>query len=278
MKYIEVRCNKPKSEEELDILIAELANIGFESFMEEEDALLSYITQKDFLRENLHSIEYCRKQDDASKLKVSLIEEQNWNALWESNYPPVKVADRCYIRSTFHDPDPGAEFDILIKPKMAFGTAHHETTAMMIELLMDEDVSGKSVLDMGCGTGILAILAAMKGAKSVIAIDNDEWAYRNSVENVTLNNIKGITVKVGDATFLKNNHHYDFILANINKNILLADINSYTKSLYKGGTIQFSGFYTDDLKAIREASEQNGLKFVRHISKNKWVAASFIKQ
>ena len=278
MKYIELKCKRPDNQEEFEILIAELADIGFESFMEEEDELLSYIPQKDFLREKIYQIELCRKQDNGSGLSVRLVEEQNWNALWESNYPPVKIADRCYIRSTFHDPDDSAEFDILLRPKMAFGTAHHETTALMIELLLDEQLKDKRVLDMGSGTGVLAILASLKGASYVAAIDNDEWAYRNAVENAALNNIKGIKTRVGDASVLKDEEPFDLILANINKNILLSDLTHYAKSLHEDGNIFFSGFYLEDLPAIRKAAEQNGLKFVTHLSKNKWTAAIFHKQ
>jgi len=277
VNYIELKITNPGNQEKTEILIAEMAEKGFESFVEEDDHLLAYIPQKDYSAEMLLQIDAFQNLDK-EQVRFTVIENQNWNAMWESNYPPVKIANRCFIHAPFHKPDPEADFNILVKPKMAFGTAHHETTAMMVELLLDEPVSGKRVLDMGCGTGVLAILAALKGAKDVTAIDNDEWAYRNALENAALNTVDFIDIDLGDGSLLKGKKGFDLILANINKNILLNDMEVYAKALNANGKIIFSGFYAEDLEDIRKATKPNGLNFVLHISRNNWVAAIFIKQ
>lgn len=277
MIYIELKIPKPENQDKADLLMSDMAENGFESFVEEDDCILAYIPQKDYSGELLLQIGML--QDiDPDKLMVKVIEDQNWNAVWESNYPPVLIAERCFIHAPFHNPDPQAEFNILIKPKMAFGTAHHETTAMMVELLLEETVDGKRALDMGCGTAVLAILAGMKGATDITAIDNDEWAYNNSVENIELNHLENIIVELGDSANLKSRPGFDLILANINKNILLNDMTAYSNALNTNGKILFSGFYKDDLKDIQQAAEQNGMNFVSKRSRNNWVAAVFIKQ
>lgn len=259
-------------------MIAELAEIGFESFAEESSFLLAYIPEKDFLKEKLESVSAIKKRLAGSNYRVNLIEDQNWNALWESNYQPVDIAGRCFIRAPFHEPKPDSEFNILLKPKMAFGTAHHETTALMIGLLLDADVIGKKVLDMGSGTAVLAILAAMKGATEVSAIDNDEWAYNNAAENISLNDQERIEVLIGDARLLTEFPTIDLMLANINKNVLLSDIATYSKVLKQDGYLYLSGFYESDLEDISHEAKQNGLMFVSRQVKNDWTAAIYKKQ
>ncbi len=274
MNYTELICKKPVDTEELEILIAELAALGFESFTEEEDRLLAYIPEKDFSDQLLKESDYLREHLEV--ITVNSIKEQNWNAVWESNYEPVCIRN-CGIRAPFHPANNELAYDIVIQPKMSFGTAHHETTALIIDMLLDEDVRGKKVLDMGCGTGVLAILASMKGAAHITAIDNDEWAYTNTLENCGLNNIDNITVALGDEHLL-GEETFGLILANINKNVLLETIPAYARVLEKGGRIIFSGFYENDLEDIHNKAEVNGLAYSFHKTKNNWVAATFIKK
>lgn len=276
MNYFQVHFTLNPVQPFSEILIAELATIGFESFEEKEDGLLAYIPEDDFSEEKLHEIEILRNEQLQARYTSELIQDQNWNAVWESNYEPVTIDKRCYIRAPFHPSKPEIEFEILIEPQMSFGTAHHETTANMISLLLNEDVQGKSVLDMGCGTAVLAILAHKKGANPVCAIDNDEWAYRNAKDNLIKNNIENISVHLGDAKLLKEKS-FDIIFANINKNILLADIETYAKSLHPKGMLFLSGFYEDDLPEINSKALDLGFKEENHLSKNKWIAAKFTR-
>ena len=277
MNYYRLTCRKHASEEKNEILMARLADLGFESFEETEEALLAYIPEKDFSKKLISEIEDCKTLLKDNQLNIEWIPEQNWNAVWESNYPPVMVGDRCYIRAPFHDENPDAEFNILVKPKMAFGTAHHETTSQILELMLDASFEGKEILDMGCGTAVLAILASMKGAKHIDAVDNDEWAFNNSAENIKLNGCDNITPHLGDASFLKEKAKYDVIFANINKNILLQDMAAYVTALKPGGEIYFSGFYDADLKDITTHAAGLGLQYKHHTLKNNWVAARFEK-
>ena len=278
MNYIELKYPQPEDQTISDLLVFDLGNLGFESFAEDDLYISAYIPQKDFLVENLFGLAYLTKLHEDGALEINLIEDQNWNAVWESNYPPVLIADRCFVRAPFHEPDTDAEFNILIKPKMSFGTAHHETTAMMVELLLDTDVEGKDVLDMGCGTGVLAILASMKGAEKITAIDFDEWAYQNSLENISVNKLENIEVIMGDAEKIPEKPTYSLVLANINKNTLLKDLNVYASSLKDGGQLFLSGFYEVDLKDISNKAKENGLIFDSSQTKNKWTAVVYLKQ
>ena len=275
MEYIELSCTLRNDEGLQDILIAKLGEIGFESFVQEDEFMLAYIQGeqyaeqllKEIFTENLfHDVPYMMTQ----------IEERNWNAEWESNYPFVLINDRCMVRAPFHERNPNVKFDIVIEPKMSFGTAHHETTAQMLTLLLDEDVRGLKVLDMGSGTGVLAILAMLKGAASVMAVDNNEWAFENAVENLKRNGILDQTVLLGDASDIKS-LTFNLILANINRNILLKDMHCYFDSLSDGGKLFMSGFYEADLPAIKTEAIRLGMKFVKNISSNNWVAAVFTR-
>jgi ribosomal protein L11 methyltransferase len=225
---------------------------------------------KNYTREKVEEI--CRQFE--VEFTEKRIPDQNWNAEWEKNFEPVLIADKCYIRAPFHPLCPGYPYEIIIEPKMSFGTAHHETTAMMIEMMMQMDFNGKKVLDMGCGTGILAILAGMLGASEVDAVDNDEWAFNNAVENMERNGATKVNVKLGNITAAGSG--YDIILANINRNVLLVHIPEYSKRMKKGELLM-SGFYEDDLEAIQKSATSNGFKFDRTINNNQWVATRFIK-
>ncbi len=279
MNYYRLKCPKQPDQEQNEILIAQLADVGFESFEETDTHILAYIQESDYSQNIANEVAPCKEFLTSGEASVAFIPEQNWNAVWESNYPPVTIAGRCYIYAPFHEKRPEIEFNILVKPKMAFGTAHHETTAQIIELMLDEDFSGKTVLDMGCGTGVLTILASLKGAGHVDAVDNDPWSYNNTEENKALNHIKNITTVLGDASFLNNKTEvYDVILANINKNILLNDMPTYARALKTGEKIFFSGFYDSDLEDLKTKAAGLRLQYKSHHTKNKWVAAIFTKE
>lgn len=278
MNYIQITVPLPATDGDTEILIARLSAIGFESFEEQTDSLIAYIPEKEYVKEELLGIDYCLECENTGKLNVELIPDKNWNEVWESNYPPVTIANRCYVRAPFHDSLPSIDYEIVIQPKMAFGTAHHETTSLMLELILENNFINKKVLDMGCGTGVLAIMASMKGAKTVTAIDIDRWSYENTSENIDINNISNIKVIEGGVEFVAETDDYDVILANINKNILLRDIKYYAKALLEGGYIYFSGFYTNDLSDIEVEAGKCGLKLVNDLENNNWTAAVFKKE
>jgi ribosomal protein L11 methyltransferase len=270
MEYLELRINDvPQAEQ--DILTGLLANTGFESFIQEGVAFLAYVPADLYLREEVMGI----LASYSFTFTEKVIPEKNWNEEWEKNFLPVAVAGKCFIRAPFHASEPGYLYEIIIEPKMSFGTAHHETTALMMELMLSMDFEKKEVLDMGCGTGILAILAAKMGASPVLAIDNDEWAFNNTLENIERNSVQGITAKLGDIGDASGT--FDCILANINRNILLEQIPVYSMLLRPGATLLMSGFYEEDLPLIRECSDTKGLALDTFISKNLWVAVRFRK-
>ena len=275
MEYIELSCTLRNDEGLQDILIAKLSEIGFESFVENDEILLAYIQGKLYNEQLLKEIFVDQLFYDVPYL-MTQIEERNWNAEWESNYPFVLIDERCMVRAPFHERNPNVEFDIVIEPKMSFGTAHHETTSQMLKLLLDEDVKGLNILDMGCGTGVLAILARMKGAGAVTAVDNNEWAYENAVENMKRNGIHDQTIILGDATILEGKT-FNLILANINRNILLKDMHYYYDCLPDGGKLFMSGFYEADLPTIKAEAVRLGMKFVKNLSSNDWVAVVFTR-
>lgn len=203
-------------------------------------------------------------------------EDKDWNEEWEKNFfQPIIIGDRCVIHSTFHHDIPQADYDIVINPQMAFGTGHHETTSLIIGELLDNDLQGKSLLDMGCGTSILAILARMRGAAPCTAIDIDEWCVRNSLENIELNGVDRISVFQGDASALEGKGPFDVVIANINRNILLNDMKQYARCMRSGSELYMSGFYVDDIPVIQAEAERNGLRFVHHREKNRWAAVKF---
>ena len=280
MKYLEVTfTTHPCNETVNDVVSALAGEIGFESFVECEAGVQAYIQQTLFDEEALKEmIASFPLPDTTVTYTIKEAEDKNWNEEWEKNFfQPIVIGDRCVIHSTFHNDVPQAEYDIVINPQMAFGTGHHETTSLIIGELLDSDLQGKALLDMGCGTSILAILARMRGAHPCTAIDIDEWCVRNSLENIELNGVDNIAVSQGDASSLESKGPFDMVIANINRNILLADMKHYIARMNPGAELLMSGFYIDDIPVIREEAERNGLHFVHHREKNRWAAVKFQK-
>jgi len=275
MKTFEYTFTAPSSDIQHDMLTTMLAGIGFDSFMDDAIGLKAYCSadnRDDLAVENL-LLE--PSFSDIHLLKVEEMPDKDWNELWEASNQPVVVNERCRVRAPFHEPDASFEFDLVIEPKMSFGTANHETTAQIIQLMLETDFQGKEVLDMGSGTAVLAILAKKLGAARTVAIDNDEWAYRNAFTNTELNDIPDIEIVLGDASAIQGS--FDVVLANINRNILLRDMHLYVAAMRPDAHIFFSGFYTEDLESIKAEAERLGLYYRRHLSRNNWVAAEFVK-
>lgn len=260
-----------------EILIAELGEKAFESFEETENGISAYVQEVLWTSDILDGIFILQSEDFIITYTKEHIEQVNWNEEWEKNFDPIDVEGICYVRAPFHEKTE-AKYDIVIEPKMSFGTGHHETTFMMIRQILNNEMRDKIVLDMGCGTAILAILAAMRGAKQVDAVDIDNWCYLNSIENAARNNRDNITVFEGDASILSKQPVYDVILANINRNILLNDMDKYVACLNNNGEIYFSGFYTEDIPAIQKCAEKNGLSLENRLEKNNWVSLKMIKK
>jgi ribosomal protein L11 methyltransferase len=278
MKYLEFSFRTtPCTEVVNDVLSAVLADAGFESFVEQPDGLLAYIQQNLYDEASVEAaISEFPIPDTAIEYSFVEAEDKDWNEEWEKNFfQPIVIGNRCVIHSTFHHDVPEAEYDIAINPQMAFGTGHHETTSLVIGEILDSDMSGKKVLDMGCGTSILAILARMKGATSCTAIDIDDWCVRNSIENIELNGVDEIEVCLGDASILADKGPFDMVIANINRNILLADMQHYVARMNEGATLLMSGFYADDIPLIKAEAERLGLTFNGYKEKNRWVVTSF---
>ena len=257
----------------VEILIAELGYVGFESFVETPKGVTAYIQKNEFLSTMLEDIQILKNDSFSIRYKFEDIEQVNWNAKWEENFHPILVDNRCAVRAPFHSKS-SAQYDIIIEPKMSFGTGHHETTHMMIQFILDSDIQNKTVLDMGCGTGVLAILAEMKEASNIEAIDIDEWCYLNSIENIERNSCHNIKVLKGDASILKAKK-FDIIFANINRNILIKDIPIYASCLNPNGLLFLSGFYKNDIPMIQDVCADYSLNLEAQISKNDWVALKF---
>ena len=257
-----------------EILIAELGEKAFESFTETETGIDAFVQKELWDATILDGIFILQSEEFNINYTFEEIEQINWNEEWEKNFEPIEVDGKCHVRAPFH-PKTEAEFDIVIEPKMSFGTGHHETTHMMIQHLLEMDVTGLKTLDMGCGTAILAILAEMKGAQPIDAIDIDNWCYLNSIENAERNNCKHISVYEGDAALLQGKK-YDLIIANINRNILLNDMQSYVDCLNAGGTILFSGFYEEDIPFIDNSCTEKGLTYIKKFQRNNWVSLKYV--
>jgi len=273
--YIEFQFTVNPTQPASEILIAELSYAGFESFVENEEGLTAYVVSEEFDEEAFAGLHILQSEEFDITYTSQEIEKVNWNIEWEKNFNPIIIDDQCSVRAPFHE-KPETEFDIIIEPKMSFGTGHHATTHMMLQFILKNDWEGKTVLDMGCGTGVLAILAEMKGAKKVDAIDIDNWCYLNSMENVVRNNCELISVYEGAAELL-DGKHYDIIIANINRNILLEDISKYSECLNPGGELFLSGFYIEDIPAIEAECNLYGLKIEDELEQENWAALGFIK-
>ena len=258
-----------------DILIAQLGEVGFESFVETEAGVSAYIQQADFDEERFEKVQLFTSELFTIEHNSEVIEQVNWNEEWERNFDPIEVSGSCVVRAPFHEPF-GVPYEIIIEPKMSFGTGHHETTHMMLQFLLESDLKGNTVLDMGCGTAVLAILSELRCASDIDAIDIDEWCVENSEENAARNNCTRIRVRLGDAGLLSSEKKYDLIIANINRNILINDMPVYVSCLKKGGILLLSGFYSEDLKMISECCVKNGLQFVENKERNNWIAAKFV--
>lgn len=277
MEYLEYRIQiTPLNPIVNDILAAELGELGFESFIESIDGIWAYIATDKQDEFAINRILTKPKLDSTLTYSIHPIADQNWNEEWEKNYfQPIVISDRCVIHSSFHVDVPKAQYDIVIDPKMAFGTGHHETTSLMLAELLELQLEGKSFLDMGCGTAVLAILASMKGAKGICGIDIDQWAINNALENIRLNQTPDIEILTGGADLLNASTTYDVVFANINRNILLEDMPAYVNSMHPGSLLYMSGFYESDLAVIREKAESLGLKYHHHVARNQWTAVRF---
>lgn len=278
MNFIQVDFNiEPYEEYIADLLAAELGEIGFDTFVPTSVGMEAFIAENTFDENKLKALLNDFENESNIAYTVTKIESKNWNEEWEKNYfEPIIIENACVIHSTFHKNVPKATYDIVIDPKMSFGTGHHETTSLVIGELLNMELTGKKVLDMGCGTSVLAILAALRGATDLLAIDIDKWCTENSIENIALNNVSGIDVKQGGAELL-DGLHFDIILANINRNILLADMEKYANCLSAGGELYMSGFYSEDIPLIEAEAKRNGLNLVKSKLKNNWAVVKTVK-
>lgn len=274
--YIEYHFTVQPVQPTVDIVIAQLGAIGFESFVETETGVKAYIQKSDWNKDAVTALQVFDVSEFSITFEITEIEQVNWNETWETNFNPITVGTSCVVRAPFHEAY-NVPYEIVIEPKMSFGTGHHETTYMMLKHILANDFNDKSVLDMGSGTAVLAILAEMRGATSIDAIDIDTWCYENALENVERNSCKHIQVILGDVEKIKGKQ-YNTIIANINRNILLQDLAAYNETLSTNGELYLSGFYTEDLPIITDTCNKLGLSFVENFERNNWVAAKFYKK
>jgi len=280
MNTVELHCiiHADKSERLniADILLAQLSELGFHGFQDTPEGLKAYIPEADFNFEEVRNLPIYHIYPNIIELYHQVIEEKNWNEEWEKSFKPVKIGNEILVRAPFHSEDQAFKYEIIVEPKMSFGTGHHSTTWLMLKTMLELNLSGKKVLDMGCGTGILSILASKMGAGEIWAVDTNEWAYHNTQENAKVNNIHNITIIQGSAQDIEP-YQFDVILANINLNVLLEDLPVYSGCLIKNGELILSGIYQGDMKKIKEKSNHSGLSFVTHKEKNLWVAMKLKK-
>lgn len=278
MKYSAVTFTSSAMEEwQKDLLVAELANLGFDTFEDQDQGFVAYVPSASLDIQALETLLLNEAGDYDLSYDVQELEQQNWNQLWESNFSPIIVDDQCYVRATFHEDRPEFPYQIIIDPKMSFGTGHHQTTSMMLSFILENDFEGKRVLDMGCGTGILAILAAQRGAKDLLAVDYDPICVESVKENKVLNNVPNITEKLGSKEAIEG-LKFDVILANINRNILLDQLEVYAQDLGSAGKLYLSGFYDgEDLSILTEKAKSLGFDYQDKKVLDTWCAAKYIK-
>lgn len=269
MNYIELSVEISPLEIGREITVAELAELGFESFNDFDKGVKAYIQEDEFSKEAVKEISIFKNEEFKVNYTINLIEDKNWNEVWELSFEPINVNNQCFIRAPFHEVRNDIQFNIEIEPKMSFGTGHHETTHLMIEELLEMEMDGKNVLDMGCGTGVLAILAEFKNAKNICAIDIDEWAYENTIENISRNNCKKIEALKGGAELL-NNKKFDIIIANINRNILLNDMETYLSCLKENSDLLLSGFFSSDKEILLDEAKKYDAYLSNENNKNDW--------
>lgn len=278
MSYFEVQFIQTKGEDfHRDILTAELAELGFDTFEETENGFKAFIPAASFQENAIRLLLEQYADQFTFEYQIGEIEQQNWNAVWESNFEPLEIAGKIHVRATFHEAKPDFPYEIVIDPKMAFGTGHHQTTSLVMAMMLEEDFKAKKVLDMGCGTGILAILAEKLGASELDAIDYDPLCYESTLENTALNHCHHIQALCGSKEVIPD-RLYDIILANINRNILLDQLDRYAAVLIPGGKLYLSGFYEHpDLNILKEKAAELGLQYAEHRVNKDWTAAKFIK-
>jgi ribosomal protein L11 methyltransferase len=265
----------PDNDENREILIAMLGDFPFESFDEDDKEVKGYVPGESFEMKEITAL--MESMPFSVLMEKGIIPDKNWNEVWEKNYfKPLNIGGKCLIRAPFHTDYEAAEFELVIEPKMAFGTGNHETTTLVAEQILETDLTGKTVLDMGCGTGILGMIASLKGASKVTAIDIDKWSFESASENAQLNKIGNMDVKLGDASLL-GSEKYDVIFANIHKNVIVSDLQKYESVLNNGGTIYLSGFYNYDMPDIKEKATSLGLIESSFQERNNWVVYIFKK-
>ncbi|MCZ4245776.1 50S ribosomal protein L11 methyltransferase [Pedobacter punctiformis] len=279
MQYIKAIFTFDNIEEyQQDLLIADLADLGFDTFEDSDKGFTAFVIKDNFEESALKDILSVHAEYFTAAYTLENVADENWNAEWEKNFSPLIIDDICYVRATFHAPQPSYPYEIIIDPKMAFGTGHHQTTTMMMQYILATDIKNRVILDMGCGTGILAILAAKLGAKRLVAIDYDEICYESTVENAALNHIENLTALCGSKEAIPDDH-FDLIFANINRNILLDQIQRYAEVLKVEGKIFFSGFYLEpDLQMIKDECAKFNIQYLDHMQNGDWVAAQFEKK
>lgn len=280
MNYIELEFTCKRIQDwQQDLLINDLAEIGFDTFEDTDKGFNAFIPEPNFDFSSLETLLLQLPEEVDISYQVKNIAHQNWNKIWEENFQPLTIGEKCYVRATFHE-SKAKEYpiEIVVDPKMAFGTGHHQTTSLMMEYLLEEDLKGKRVLDMGCGTGILGILSLKRGAEFVVAIDNDPVCCESTLENSKLNKVDSLSVLLGDSNVIPK-QKFNLIIANINRNILLEQVSDYSSALPTGGVLLLSGFYEgEDLEILKAKAESEGFQFLSYKARDRWVAARFIRQ